>query len=140
MVTSYATSADLATWTGTAAPTNVVPLLRSASIVIRDATLFAFYAVDGTGTPTDATTLQAFKDATCAQAAAMIALGIDPLAGGVYESSIESLVRIGSGEIRYGDDAVAAAAKERALASMVPEAKLLLQQAGINLYAVWVTG
>lgn len=140
MTTSYASSSDLAAWLGVAAPPNATPLLRSASLIITDATSTAFYAVDNAGVPTDTVTLQAFKDATCSQAAAMMTLDIDPLAGGVLTSGAESLVRIGSAEIRYGDDVLAATAKSKALQSIIPEAKLILEQAGIRLNMVWVNG
>lgn len=139
MATSYATPAQLAAWTGATAPTNASQLLRSASLVITDATFSAFYATLN-GVPTDANVLQAFQDATCAQAAAMTTLSIDPLAGGVLTANVESRSKIGSAEIWLADGDAAAAAKARALTTIVPEAKLILEQAGIRLNSPWIVG
>jgi hypothetical protein len=68
MATSpYATPADLAAWIGVAVPTDGARLIRNACILL-DANLIGFaYPTDANLNPTDAVTIQAFNDATCAQ-------------------------------------------------------------------------
>lgn len=67
-MTTYATAAQLAAFTGVAAPADAARQLLRASEIIDQALRTAIYDVDaGTGLPTDAATLQAFADATCAQ-------------------------------------------------------------------------
>lgn len=77
----YATSADLATYTGVAAPANATVLLREASGLVAYAIRGAVYDVDGADLPTDADLLAACVRATCIQAAAWSVNGVDPLAG-----------------------------------------------------------
>lgn len=139
MTLIYATSSDLATWTGTTAPANATQLLRSASLLVRDATAAAYYTVDTAGLPTDAVLLQAFKDATCAQAAAWAALGIDPSIGGVLTNSVKTSKGIGSASIGYGDSTAATVARANALAGLVPEARRILNAAGLVLTAPWIS-
>jgi hypothetical protein len=64
---SYATSVQLTTYTGAAAPADADRLLARASETIDQALLTATYAVDSTGTATDADVLDALQKATCAQ-------------------------------------------------------------------------
>jgi hypothetical protein len=137
----YATSADLADWmTPTALPANAAQLLRTASMTVHEATMTSYYDVDGTGLPTDATTLQAFKDATCAQAAALSLAGIDPLSGGVLKSGVASQKAVGSARIDYADATAAAASRQALTTDLCTEAHRILQQAGIMLEAVWTIG
>ncbi|MGN6722988.1 MAG: hypothetical protein ACTHJM_10290, partial [Marmoricola sp.] len=71
----YATTDDLTVWMApTAPPDPAAQYLRTASLAVAEATKTWFYSTDTTGAPTDATIKQAFNDATCAQAAAMITL------------------------------------------------------------------
>lgn len=138
----YATSADYTTWTGTTPPANVAAYLRKASNQVREATKLDFYAVDSNNLPTDATKLQAFNDATCCQAAALITLGVDPLAGGSIVASVKESKSIGSARITYAqDDArAAAAAKKQAAEGLVPDALQILRQAQLAKNAAWVVG
>lgn len=68
MARTYATSAELAAYTGQAAPDGAALLLTRASQML-DAQVFrmCWYVVDSDGMPTDPLVLAAFRDATCAQ-------------------------------------------------------------------------
>lgn len=138
---TLALPADLATWTGAAAPANAVPLLRSASSLILEATSHAYYAVDPlTGLSTDAQVAGILRDATCIQAAAWAILGVDPLAGGVLTSQVTSAKKIGSASITYADATQAADARADAIAGLVPDAHRLLEQNNLLTPRVWVYG
>lgn len=63
---TYATTADLANWLGTAVPTDAARTLRRASEHVERITVTAVYDVDDDGLPTDADTLTAMKNAVCA--------------------------------------------------------------------------
>jgi hypothetical protein len=138
----YATPTDYTAWTGLAAPSNLAGYLRKASLQVREATKFDFYAVDTTGLPTDTAKLQAFNDATCCQAAALIKLGVDPNAGGAVETSVKESKSIGTARIQYAvDDARnAAEAKARATVALVPDAVTILRDAGLAKNMPWVVG
>lgn len=139
----YATAADLAKWTQQAAPANAVQLLRSASLLVRDATKACFYAVDSNNMPTDATTLQTFNDATCAQAAFWAANGIDPSAP-LAVPGVLNQKAIGSARLGYdtaGAGSLAAwQAKVQAASELCDEAVRILQDGNLKLSAVWVVG
>ena len=144
MALVYATPADLSAWTGATAPPNAVQLLRRASGLVRKATATAFYATDPTGLPTDPDTLQAFKDATTAQANFWAVNNIDPAAGGLTQSGVLTSKRIGSASLSYdaaGSGSVTAwQAKVDAATTLCEEAFDLLQAAGINLINPWIAG
>lgn len=63
----HATSAQLAAYTGAAAPSDADRLLTRASEVIDAALLTATYSVDSIGTAREADVLTALQNATCAQ-------------------------------------------------------------------------
>lgn len=69
MARVYATSEQYETYTGATPPANVDQLLADASRTL-EARVFrlCWYEVDDDGMPSDATVLQAFADAACAQA------------------------------------------------------------------------
>ena len=144
MALIYATSTDLSTWTGATAPANADQLLRRASGLVRKHTATAFYATDPTGLPTDPDTLQAFKDATCAQAAMWTAANIDPAGGGVAIVAPLRAKRIGSAGFDYDTSAsssvTAYTARAAAANELCTEAVDILQQAGINLINPWIAG
>ena len=144
MTLVYAVPDDLAAWTGSAAPANATPLLRSASLLVRDATASAFYATDATGLPTDPGTLQAFKDATCAQAAFWAANGIDPAAGALPTAGVLRGKKLGSASLDYDTAAAASQAVLQArmdsVEALVPEAVRILRGAGVNTYGPWIVG
>jgi hypothetical protein len=64
---AYATAADLAAWTGKAAPADVDRLLDRASQDVDDALHTAVYCTDEAGMPTEPDVVAALCDATCAQ-------------------------------------------------------------------------
>lgn len=148
----YATPADLTAWTGAAAPTNAVQLLRSASLLVQEATNNAYYDTppavgQSSGSynyyrpdalPSDPTVAGVLRDATCIQAAAWAALGIDPTLAGVVKSSVASQKHIGTASITYADAATSAAAKTLAATQLVPEAMRLLRQAHLISTLVWM--
>lgn len=119
---SYATPAQLAAWTGTAVPANAEPLLRSASILVRRATLTAVYTTDP---------VEALADATCAQVAVWSALGIDPAKGSADGGKTVSAKSIGSGSIQYAVYAATAQARADAATSLCQESLLILAAAGL---------
>ncbi len=133
--------ADLAAWTGAAVPANATPLLRSASSLVLDASSSSYYAADpATGLATDPVVAQVLNDATCIQAAAWAALGIDPLLGGVVVAGVASQKSIGSAHLSYADAAQAADAKAKALTTLVPEAARKLRDNNLMDSNVWMYG
>ena len=140
----YATSTDLAAWTGASAPANAATLLRSASLLIRTETTAALYPTDTTGLPTDATTLQAFKDAACAQAAFWSAAGIDPASGGISTIAPTRRKKVGSAELEYDTSAQAAAAQQVVLRAathrLCAEAYQILTGQNLLTGQPWVFG
>jgi len=129
MVLVYADSSALASWTGAAAPSDATALLRSASILVRDATISAIYSTDDDGYPTDADVSQAFEDATCAHAAALSAAGVNPLASGAVAGIASSA--IGGASISYaGSDAVANVRLDLSR-TLCQESLRILHQAGM---------
>lgn len=79
MARVYATFADYVTWSGDqiTSPPRVEWLLARASEDIDRALIGAVYPVDANGMPTDATDVETFKDATCAQIAFRLELADD---------------------------------------------------------------
>jgi hypothetical protein len=133
--------ADLAAWTGADPPVNAVPLLRSASSLVLQATSSSYYAVDDTtGLATDPIVAQVLNDATCIQAAAWAALGVNPLTGGVQVAGVASSKSIGTAHITYADGAAAATAKAEALTKLVPEAARKLVENNMMDSNVWMYG
>lgn len=136
----YATPADLTTgdlpWLPSA-PANAGSLLRSASLLVYSATVAAFYNVDDTGLPTDATVLQAFKDATCVQVATWVGLGMDPLNVGLDAKAPTRQKTLDGASIAY-DTSVATS--QAALAIRQDAASTLCQQAQDILRQVRVLG
>ena len=127
-----------------AAPANAASLLRSASMLIRDATLTITYPVDANGAPTDPAMIRAFNDATCSQAAHWAGANIDPTSYGIPQAGILREKAIGSARLGY-DTAGASSvtitqAKMAAATSLCAEAVMILQQAGLNLATVWTSG
>jgi hypothetical protein len=125
----YAEAADLVDWTGQAAPDNADILLRSASLLVRQATRSAVYATDATGLPTDVDVVAAFTAATCAHAAALAGAGVDPLAAGT-EAGVSS-TSIGSASVTTLGYLGAEAAKLKLATTLCPEAAAILDAAGL---------
>jgi hypothetical protein len=138
---TLATPTDLANYTGAASPTNAIPLLRSASLLVLRETRGAYYDVTtATGLATDAQIGLALNQATCAQAAAWASLGYDPLTGGVLTTGVESSTKIGSAAITFADGALVAAAKASAITELVPEARRILEMNNLLVPWTWTFG
>lgn len=118
----YATLTQLDAWMSDTSPVNAESLLRSASILVRRATLTAVY----TTAPTEA-----LADATCAQVAAWSALGIDPAKGAADSGKAIAQKSIGSGSIQYAVYAKTAEARADAATSLCQESLLILAAAGL---------
>lgn len=140
----YATVGDLAAWMSNDVPDNATALLRSASLLIGEETKAAYYLTDDTGLPTDATLLQAFSDAACAQAAVWIGLGVDPnLLGLDVQGPVKSSSILGGTVTRDTSAAssmAAFASRQQAAADLCPEAARILRQAGLLTSRVWTYG
>ena len=137
---AYATPDDLASWTGRDPPDGAERLLRSASMLIRRDTAAAFYLADARGLPTDPLVSAAFRDATCAQAAAWAALRVDPQLGGVVTARTPASKSLDGASIAYADASHAATARERAVRELVPEAVEILSAKGLLQMRAWVYG
>lgn len=120
----YATYTDLTTWLGTTPPANGDELLRSATILIAAAAARDPYIDTPTGTDVDV-----LRDATTAQAAAWIAAGINPAAGGIDTSAVKSK-KLGSADISY-DTAAQAQLRADAVAKLSAEARNILYIGGV---------
>lgn len=140
----YADESDLSTWLSMDPPANAAQLLRSASLLVTDGTSGDYYDVDGTGMPSDADTLQAFNDATCAQAAMWMAAGIDPATAGLPPAGPVRLKKIGTGQVEYdtaGQTTVTMAqARQIAAQTLCDESLRILNQAGLAKTSVWTYG
>jgi hypothetical protein len=140
-----ATPADLAAWTGAAAPANATPLLRSASSLVISASSSSYYAADPvTGLASDPVVAQALNDATCIQAAMWVSAGIDPLAGGVGIVAPVRSKKIGSASLDYDTSASASVtaynARMYAANNLCPEAVRKLQENNLMDSNVWMYG
>lgn len=132
----YATGDDLSDWTGDAAPDNAASLLRSASILVRDATRAALYDVDPSGKPSDDVISGAFRDATCAQAAMWAAAKIDPGEGGVGISAPAVVSKsMGGRSVTYADlsgSVTVQQARAKAATELCDEARAILAAEGLT--------
>lgn len=126
---TYADVPAYVAWTGSEAPANILSLLRSASILVRAATVTACYETDDDGYPTDAVLVEAMRDAACSHAAALAAAGVDPASAGAV-SAIAS-TSIGGASITYAD-AGAFTARQRLATTLCPEALRILHDAGLH--------
>ena len=137
----YATSAQLAAWTGVAAPANATTLLRSASILVHRATMTAIYDVDVvTSLPVDTALVAALSDATCSQVGTWIALAINPAKGAADGGTAVAQKSIGSGSIQYAVYAATTQARADAATDLSQEALLILAQAGLASGSPWELG
>lgn len=127
----YATPEDLATWTKQTAPEGAAQLLRSASGMVRHATRTALYDTTPAGLPSDPDVADAMRDATCAQAAAWAALGVDPATGPAGVAGQVQSSSILSADVTYAAREGADADKVATLTALVPDAVMVLEQAGL---------
>lgn len=131
--TPYATVDQLATWLAQTSvcdvPSNGAGLLRSATLLV---------ARDINENPYNAVTIDEPRiDATCAQAAAWIAAGIDPAAGSVGIAQTVKSKGVDGATVSY--DGPTSVDRMAALTTLCPDAYSILYNAGL-LYAplpVW---
>lgn len=134
-------SSDVASYLGTAAPTNVDALIRSATRLVQRETRQAYYSVDPTtGLATDTQIGNALRDATVIQVVVWAQIGYDPLTGGVQVPSVESSSKMLSSTITYADAALSAQARADALKKLVPEAEELLELQNLLIPNPWTFG
>lgn len=129
-LTVYATEQDLVGggWLDGAPPAAVDRYLRSATFVVARAANRDPYA--DTPSDTDAAPL---RDATCAQAASWITLGIDPAKLGIDGPPLVKRSEILTGKLEY-DTAAHTKARAEAVSELAPEAEAILATAGL----LWV--
>lgn len=106
---AYATTTDLAGFTGTAPPLDAARLLARASDLIDSMLLSARYPVDDDGLPTDTGHIAAFRKATCQQVAWWIETGDPSGAGAVFQSVSIAGVSLSRGYTSKGSATGAAA-------------------------------
>ena len=128
---TYATPEQFAIWSRADAPENAPELLRSASVLVRRATMTARYAVNGDDLPVDAKKAQAMADATCSQVGTWLALAIDPAKGAASPSNTVSAKSIGSASVQYAVYAATAQAHADAAEQLSQEAWFILADAGL---------
>jgi len=139
--TLLATSADYAAHTGSDAPANVDVLLKTATLLVLDATNQAYYAVDpNTGEAIDTQISNALRDATIIQAAAWSAMGYDPLTGGVVQATVVQSSKAGGTSDTFADAAAAANARVAAVRDLVPDAVRVLRLNNLLIPNPWVFG
>jgi hypothetical protein len=124
---AYATEQDLVDgdWLPGAPPAAVDRFLRSATFVVARAANRNPYGDVPTGA--DVITL---RDATCAQAASWIALGIDPQMLGIDGPPLLKRSEILTGKLEY-DTAAHAKARTEAVSELAPEAETILAAGGL---------
>ncbi|GAB3598654.1 hypothetical protein GCM10027586_00820 [Kineococcus gypseus] len=136
----HASTNDLLGWLDDGElPRNAERLLRSASLLVTDATRAAVYPTRPDGTPLVQATSDALRDATCAQVAAWLALGIDPAKGAAGVAPQASSKSIGGASVQYAVYASTAEAAARSATTLCDEAARLLAHAGLLTaqVAVW---
>jgi hypothetical protein len=139
----YATPEELAAEPWSSNPANAATLLRSASVLVAQATRGTVYDVDDVGMPTAPLVLGAFRDAVCSQAVTWAALGIDPTTVGVETGTAGRVVAsksLGPGSISYAGEDAAAARRALVSTSLTAEARGILGAAGLLNRAVRVLG
>lgn len=142
----HATAEQLAAEPWNLTPTNATALLRSASLLVDRALLAAVYDTDSAGAPTDSGVSQALTEATCAQVATWVALGIDPVAGpaGATAGQVVSKT-IGSARIEYDrgtstGQSATGSARQAAANTLTDDAVQILATAGLLTTRVWTYG
>lgn len=118
---AYATTADLANYTGEAPPANAGQLLRDASASIDGLLIGAWYRTDEQGLPTDPQVAEALLDATVVQAAHAAETGGMGGAGGQVTIGSVSLSVPASGLTGSRGESIAAGAVDAlTLAGLLP--------------------
>lgn len=124
-VGGYATTADLAAWlVDVTLPDDAVRLLRSASLRVALACQRDPY-IDTPAT----TEVAPLRDATCAQAAVWVTLGVSPDAVGSTSGVVKRSTILSATVER--DTSVSAATLDEAINTLAPEAAAILTAAGL---------
>lgn len=119
----YATSDDLAAYTGSSAPANADALLAKASRFLDSAVFrLCWYQADGDGLPTNALVTAAFTNAVCAQAAWWDQLGDSTGAAAAGWGSVQI------GSVQLGRSVTAVSAADSPARQIAPEVWDVLQQ------------
>jgi len=119
----YATSTDLAAYTGSSAPADADALLAKASRFL-DSVVFrlCWYAVGDDGLPTNDLVTAAFRDATCAQAVWWDQLGDSTGAAGAGWGAVQI------GSVQLGRSVTAVAQADSPARQIAAEVWDVLQQ------------
>lgn len=129
----YADEADLSTHVDEL-PDNADTLLRFASVLVQRAARFDVYDTTPAGAPDDPWVIEAFRDATCVQAAMWAANGIDPSKGSAgVDGGVESS-SIAGGTVKYDTSHVDAA--RASVDSLCPMAVAVLRAEGLASHGV----
>ena len=129
----YADEADLSTHV-VELPDNADTLLRFASVLVRKATRFDVYDITPAGMPDDPWVIEAFRDATCVQAAMWAQNGVDPTAGSAgVDGGVESS-SIAGGTVKYDTSHVDAA--RSSVDTLSPMAVAVLRAEGLASHGV----
>lgn len=129
----YADEADLSTHVAEL-PDNADVLLRFASVLVRRATRFDVYDTTPAGMPDDPWVIDAFRDATCVQAAMWAANGVDPSAGSAgVDGGVESS-SIAGGTVKYDTSHVDEA--RASVDTLSPMALAVLRAEGLASHGV----
>lgn len=123
----YAAVSDIA---DPPANVDVEALLERASAMVDIACMFDRYHVDADGKPVDANVLQAFHDATVAQATFWIAAGINPAGGVLGQADRVSSQSAEGGSVSYATLRTAEAV-EAAINELCEYARNILVLAGL---------
>lgn len=122
-LTVYANAAQLGNWLQAPLPDNADSLLRSATFLIASAANRDPY--NDTPTGNDVAVL---ADATCAQAALWISLGVDPAAGGL-DVRVKTESKLGTGDVKF--ESVPVADLQGAVTAIAPQARQILYTGGL---------
>lgn len=115
-------------------PDDAEMLIRYASALVRQATRFDVYDVTPAGMPDDPWVIEAFRDATCVQAAMWAANGINPAAGSAgVEGGVDSSTIAGA-TVKYNTSHVDHA--RASVDSLCPAALAALRDQGLAGYGV----
>lgn len=139
MALTYATKADLETFTGeatTLSDAQAGRYITLASALVRRATRAAVYDTDATGAPSDTDVADAFRDAVCAQVAYWETHDIDPTMGRAGVKGPVTSSSIGSGQVTRQLPATAAEDQAASVDQLIPEAWAYLEDLDYAL-TVW---
>lgn len=141
----YADTDDLTAYPGVPSPLpdDAEQLLRVASRQVRHATRFALYDTDADGYPSNEDLRGVFREATVAQVAMWLHLGITPTSGVQSLGSRVASKAAGGRSITYREDSAELTAKRAAVAEQITpgtEAALILSDSGLLSWGPWAAG